>query len=342
MLNFKRYWILQVFGWGGYVVVSFLLNQWLGIALNVTIIGVLLTVFFFGVATTHLVKKGIHNLGWKKKSVAFLVPRLLLLSIFLAVLLQITLSLIDSKAFKRLDLQEIVISILGFLTLYIIWFLIYFVHHFFTNFRKEEIKNLQWQAQKSELELNKIKSQLNPHFLFNSMNSIKALISESPDNAKKSITQLSRLLRTTLQIGEKNQISFNEELALIKDYLDLEKTRYEERLQVVYEIHPDCLELKIPPLLIQTLVENGIKHGISKLPEGGQVKVKANLNKQLFVIIISNDGRLANFDQKQNIGSGIENSKQRLELIYGSNAQLNVFEKDNRVEAQVKIDLRYV
>src|SRR5690606_14938941 len=98
---------------------------------------------------------------------------------------------------------------------------------------KEEIKNLKWQAVKNEIELNRLISQLNPHFVFNSMNSIRALIDEDPKLAKQAVTELSNVLRNSLLMGKKTMVAFSEELKMVKDYLSLEKIRFEEKLQII-------------------------------------------------------------------------------------------------------------
>src|SRR5690606_38237133 len=125
------------------------------------------------------------------------------------------------------------------------------------------------QAVKNEIELNRLISQLNPHFVFNSMNSIRALIDEDPKLAKQAVTELSNVLRNFLLMGKKTMVAFSEELKMVKDYLSLEKIRFEEKLQIIIKVDDDCMNFLVPPLMIQTLVENGIKHGTSKLPEGG-------------------------------------------------------------------------
>ena len=119
-----------------------------------------------------------------------------------------------------------------------------------------------------EIELNNLKSQLNPHFIFNALNSIRALVDENPSKSKQAINQLSNILRNSLASDKKGLTKFEDELKIVKDYLGLESIRFEERLKTEFDIHPDSQKFLVPPLMIQTLVENGIKHGISKLTAG--------------------------------------------------------------------------
>ena len=230
-----------------------------------------------------------------------------------------------------------VADVLNIAFVYVVWSLIYFLVHFIENYKKEEIKNLTWEAAINEIELNKLKSQLNPHFMFNSMNSIRALVDEDPVKAKNAITQLSNILRNTLQMGKKKLISFEEELNLIKDYLDLEVTRYEERLKVEYDIHPRSAQFSVPPMMIQTLAENGIKHGISKLTKGGILKIGTEIKDDCLHIKIINSGQM-NIVESTDTGFGIKNTIQRLHLLYGDKALFKIENlDDNHVIAKLLI-----
>jgi LytS/YehU family sensor histidine kinase len=206
---------------------------------------------------------------------------------------------------------------------FVMWSLLYFLFHFIQNYRKEEIKNLQWQALSTEVELNKLKSQLNPHFIFNSMNSIRALVDENPSKSKDSITQLSNILRSSLLMGRKKVIPLSEEIQLVKDYLGLEKTRFEERLKINFKIDEETLEHRIPPMILQTLVENGIKHGISKLAKGGELTVCAQKREADLYLSIENSGKFQKSREKES-GFGLLNSEQRLKLLYGDRGSLTI------------------
>jgi sensor histidine kinase YesM len=117
-----------------------------------------------------------------------------------------------------------------------------------------------------EAELRALKSQVNPHFIFNSLNSLRALIDEDPARARMAVTQLANLLRYSLQSGQLETVPFEDELDVVNDYLALEQVRHEERLRLRLDIAPEALQLPIPPMLLQTLVENAVKYGISPRP----------------------------------------------------------------------------
>jgi LytS/YehU family sensor histidine kinase len=219
----------------------------------------------------------------------------------------------------------IVSQFFGSLFLYFIWSLVYFVYHYFDNYKSA----LQYQASINEIQLNMLKSQLNPHFIFNGLNSIRALIDENPKKAKMAVTQLSNILRNTLGMNEKKLISFVEELRTVRDYLDLENVRYEERLQTILDIHPESYRFAVPPLMVQTLVENGIKHGIATLVDGGVLQLTTSVSNGEMKIKIRNSGQYNNERQGKQTGYGIANTVQRLKLLYGDKAKFNIFNQDN-------------
>ena len=191
------------------------------------------------------------------------------------------------------------------------------------NLNGTEIQNLKLEANKNEIELNTLKSQLNPHFMFNSLNSIRALVDEDPKKAKTTITQLSNILRNTLMMHKNKFIAFEEEIKLVTDYLALEHIRYEERLTFDLDIDPKTLQIPIPPMMIQTLVENAIKHGISNLVDGGEIIIKATLEDDTFKISVKNTGQLIS-NSHSLLGVGVENTNNRLKILYGNKANFKL------------------
>jgi sensor histidine kinase YesM len=151
-----------------------------------------------------------------------------------------------------------------------LWFLIY--HLLVSNYEAQH-KALALSKSETALktaELANLKNQLNPHFLFNAINSIKALTLSDPHLARHALTELSQLLRTSLTMGDEQLVSLETEISFVKDYLFLEKIRYETRLNYIFKIDKNSLSIKIPPMSLQLLVENAIKHGIGKCKAGGR------------------------------------------------------------------------
>jgi len=269
-----------------------------------------------------------------------LLPRLLFATLFLSlfkyifhVFLAGVLGILDYS--KVLDPLTIVAFIFAYIVFYVIWSLIYFMYHYLDRYNT----SLKYEAHKNEVELNKLKSQLNPHFIFNALNSIRALVDENPSKSKEAITLLSSILRSSLVMNKNKLTDFDEELQAVTDYLDLESIRFEKRLQTEYLIDPGSSGYHVPPLMIQTLVENGIKHGIANLKMGGKLSIKTLVEDPYMIVQIRNEGQVDNSKFSQsNKGFGIDNTIQRLKLIYGERAYFKILnENDHTVLAEIKI-----
>ena len=314
--------------------IAYILNQLSGISLSYPLVLTLASAFLLGMSISHLYREIIIRNDWLNLNIPSMIPRFILGSLAMAVLFQLAYSGLTYLIFsgkKALNTAVVFQELAGWMILFTLWSLIYFFYHFFKNYKAEEIKNLRWEAARNEIELNKLKSQLNPHFIFNSMNSIRALVEENPKIAKKAITQLSNILRSNMLMGKQRLIHFSEELKLVHDYLAIEGYRYEERLNVSFDISPKTKHIMIPPLMIQTLVENGIKHGIAHLPEGGNLSIVAELENEYLIISITNSGQY-DPNKKTETGFGIENTKERLRLLFSGKAS---FELKNKNKTEV-------
>jgi LytS/YehU family sensor histidine kinase len=174
-----------------------------------------------------------------------------------------------------------------------------------------------------EAELKALKAQVNPHFLFNSLNSISALTSIDPAKAREMCIRLSDFLRNSLRLGERASIPFGEELALTGTYLDVEQVRFGQRLRVKQDFEPACADCEVPPLLVQPLVENAIKHGIATLTDGGEIAMSARVHQDRLRFIVENPFDPDAPAQKKS-GFGLLNVRNRLNARYGSAAKLDV------------------
>ncbi|MCC6690849.1 MAG: histidine kinase [Bacteroidia bacterium] len=338
----KLYWICQIGGWLFFTLINIVFLK-LTNALDTRQSLSLFFLFVVGIAITHLYRSTIVRLGWLRVTPLGLIPRVIAATLIMASVIYFFQFFIEAAigitdiSFSTFNSVVAIQSILNIAFVLFFWSLIYFLIHSIENYKKSEIENLKWQASINEIELNKLKSQLNPHFMFNAMNSIRALVEENPRRAKESINQLSNILRNTLTMGRNKVIAFNDEFSIVKDYIQLESTRYEERLRVEYDIDPKSIDFSIPPLLLQTLVENAIKHGISKLPNGGNLILKTEVKYDTLYINIKNSGQI-NIGNNNSTGFGLKNSEQRLQLLYGNLASLKVFNcDDNNVLTELMI-----
>ncbi|MFN8252236.1 MAG: histidine kinase [Ferruginibacter sp.] len=215
-----------------------------------------------------------------------------------------------------------------------LWFLIYIVYHYLDKNRKDQLDRLKLENTVKELELKTIKSHINPHFIFNSLNSIRALVDENPERARKAITELSNILRSSMQAEKAETVTLQREMDIVEDYLALEHMRFEERLKVEMDIDPDTLSHPVPPMMLQTLVENSIKHGISKLVNGGVVRIVADFKGDNLELLVQNTGQLNGM--RNGDGFGIKSTQDRLNLMYQGKATFEIKNiENNMVESKV-------
>jgi two-component system, LytTR family, sensor histidine kinase AlgZ len=186
-----------------------------------------------------------------------------------------------------------------------------------------EARAMQTSIQARDAELKALKAQINPHFLFNSLNSISALTSIDPSRARDMCVLLGDFLRLTLGLGEKTVVHFSEELDLLQKYLAIEKVRFGARLEMREEIQEESKSCLLPPLLLQPLVENAVKHGIAGLPEGGHVRLSAERQNGRLAIVVENSWD-PDAPPRRSGGMGLKNVQQRLEARYGKDASLRV------------------
>jgi two-component system LytT family sensor kinase len=217
-----------------------------------------------------------------------------------------------------------------------LWLLIYLVWHYINKNRNDQLDRLKLETTVKELELKTIKSHINPHFIFNSLNSIRALVDENPERARRAITELSNILRSSMQAEKSETVTLERELDIVKDYLALEHMRFEERLKVKFEIDEDTLQHPVPPMMLQTLVENAIKHGISKQVNGGEVIVVAKYKGDHLELLVQNTGQLSLMMNGD--GFGIKSTQDRLNLMYQGKAWFEIRnDGPNMVESKVTV-----
>ena len=195
--------------------------------------------------------------------------------------------------------------------------------------RQAEAREAEAQILAREAELRALKAQINPHFLFNSLHSISALTSIDPARAREMCVLLGDFLRYTLGLGEKSTIPLGDELELVNRYLKVEKVRFGQRLEMQEEIDPEALGARIPPLLLQPMVENAVAHGISGLPEGGWIRLRAGRRQDDVEIVIENKFDSDSPPSRRN-GVGLENVRRRLAACYGARAHMSVASEGDR------------
>tara|TARA_R110002111_G_scaffold60230_13_gene100839 strand:- start:2358 stop:3347 length:990 start_codon:yes stop_codon:yes gene_type:complete len=238
---------------------------------------------------------------------------------------------IDLTLFQKLT------NVPHFLAYFVVWLFVVLtlklVHHINTI----KVKQLQLEANLKEAQLNTLKGQINPHFMFNSLNNIRGLMLEDVDKARGMLTNLSETLRYSLTKSDVNSISLEDELEMVENYVEISKIQFENRLQFETDIDSDSLSKQIPPMIIQMLVENALKHGISNLKSGGKVKLLTIIKDNQLQIEVANSGTLQKSENTTHLG--LQNIKKRLELLYGKEATFTLKEIEHEVVATIKMPL---
>ena len=206
---------------------------------------------------------------------------------------------------------------------------LYYGYEYYQQYKEHLIKARELETQLAQAQLQALKMQLQPHFLFNTMHAISALMDENVKTAQKMLARLSDLLRQTLDNIGVQKVTFQQELDFVKSYLEIELTRFQDRLKVEYEIDKIVLNRKVPNLILQPLVENAIKHGISHKSEGGTVTIIAKTSNNKLELSICDDGK-GNGSMEVSEGLGIKNTKLRLEKMYKSNYTFEIDDKNEK------------
>ncbi|HKI78258.1 MAG TPA: histidine kinase [Ignavibacteriaceae bacterium] len=323
----KVYWLSQVIGWSIFVLVNILVIASFD-DLSISRLFVNLYIGFTGVCLTHVYRNVIRKKDWLSLPLKKIIPRVTVSSIVIGLIMLLLVYAIYLQTgtyhIERIRLGGFLFNTFNLSSVILVWGLIYFSVHYFENYKKAEIEALIWEAAVKDFELKTLKSQLNPHFMFNALNSIRALIEEDPESAQTAVTNLSNILRYSLRIERMETVSLEDEMFTVEDYLELETIRFEERLRYKIKMDQASKKVEIPPMMVQTLVENGIKHGISKKREGGNISIDAYVKDSKLNIEIRNSGQFEEGSIQNAKGFGVSNTKHRLSLLYGENAIFSI------------------
>jgi len=337
----RLYWILQITGWAVYAVAQIMVSVYASPSGAISAPRIVFFAYeaFLCLLLSNAFRSYMNRKRWLSLGIADLTPRVLtsvvvmgVVMYFLRIPVSLPLGLFTKATVFSLS------NIFGFSFIYAFLFFLWAVFYFIYNYFERYNKSLKLEASVKEIELSNLKAQLNPHFIFNALNSIRALVDENPAKSKQAINQLSNILRNSLVTEKKGLTKFGDELKVVRDYLGLESIRFEERLKTEFDIDPASNNFLVPPLMIQTLVENGVKHGISKLTEGGLVHLQTKVENGKLKIRIRNSGHFHLNGNKRRGGLGLVNTSQRLKLLYGSEAHFAINnEKDNFVVTEIII-----
>jgi hypothetical protein len=327
------YWACQIAGWGGYSVlgltIATLATGWHA----ATVVGFALF-FLYSITLTHGFRGLIRRRGWVDLPALRGFPRIFATAacvglILAALVTGLSRVLAGPNAF---DTTAIVSTAGGLAFACCMWAGIYVG---IARNRKAQMREVEMEVTLGQAELRALHAQINPHFLFNSLNTIRGMIAEDPARAQHMVTSLAALFRRSLQVSASQMVPLADEMEAVADYLELERTRFEERLRVSVDIDPAVRHCAVPVMLVQTLAENAVKHGISQLPSGGAIGIRGIMRGDNAVVVtVENTGTLRPPDPAET-HTGLANARERLRLCYGGRASLELKSQNNLVTATV-------
>ncbi|MEL6672875.1 MAG: histidine kinase [Bacteroidota bacterium] len=220
------------------------------------------------------------------------------------------------------------------------WNMMYFYVHYFNSWHQSEIDKWILLAEMKDAQLGSLKSQINPHFVFNTLNNIRSLIREDREKARDMLLNFSDLFRYALKNNDLAQVAVADEIEIVQQYLELVSIQYEDKLRYELSVEPGLEEVKLPPMMLQLLVENAIKHGISQYVQGGDIYIDLIRSEERMEIVVKNTGQMKGGTALgEKLGVGLENIRKRLELIYNGRADFSMQEKSPYVIASISIPL---
>lgn len=298
---------------------------------------------FIALILTHVYHLIIRRVDYSSlklyQQVLYFFLALVSLSVCLFLTSEIEQFILSHQVNKNIISMQSLMFIVNWSRYIIVWLLFYHVAKYFMLKNKAEVAVLATTLELQDTRLNVLRLQLNPHFLFNALNSIRSLIVYDGEQAREATTRLSQLLRHTLNYEQQDFIPIKQEMEIVNDYLMLEKIRFDERLDYTINITQNAEALQVPASLILTLVENAIKHGIGNSIKGGKISIDITLQEKTICIQVANTGQLV-AGKKTDGGIGIQNIKKRLELYYVNRAAFNINNVDSEnVLATVQIPI---
>lgn len=225
---------------------------------------------------------------------------------------------------------------------YLVLVLVVHAVRYYRGVRDRELRAAELAGQLADARLRALRAQLQPHFLFNTMHAISAWVREDPDAAEEMLAELAELLRAVLEIDDRHEVSLRREMELARRYLSIQEFRFGERLEVDIEVDPGVLDVRVPTLVLQPLVENAMRHGVAERVGGGAVTIRAAAAGDGLEILVVDDGpgMEASAEDPEAWGTGLGNTAERLRELYGSAGRLELRNLDPGLEARITLPLR--
>lgn len=334
-MQIRTYWTYQVLGWSLFALIGFVINVLNGNPAPAMAVAHLVFIGY-SIALSHVLRNQIRRrraAGWSKarKRVLLVLAVLAIGSIqtILIVAIDFLLERGDSGPWTPVVLLALWWE-MSFATG--VWTRLYLT---ITADRERNERDTEMRLALRDAQLRALESQVNPHFLFNCLNSIRALVMVDPPRAQDMVTRLANVMRHSLRHGQEHTVALSSEVEAVADYLALEAVRFEERLQVKLAIDSAVETCPVPPMLLQTLVENAIKHGVSQVADRGNLIVRAARQNGNVKLEVENTGELS--ESSNGMKLGLANARERLRLLYGDRASLDLQNGVGSVTATVVI-----
>ncbi len=329
----KNYWFLQFAGWGGIALVGWIMN-WVQRTTNGEA-SVAQSSYFLpltclaGLVSTHLLRIVIRRGRWLELSGGKLAFRyaiaLAVMSVSLAIL---GFFFFGESSVKATRIEVFAIELLVNSSLVGAWMAIYFLMHFKEASHRAEAERAQLNEAYTRSQLEALTRQINPHFLFNALNTVRALIPSDLREPRDAVTKLAGILRATLRSGRRATSSLAEEMEIVWDYLALQKLRFGDNLDVREGIDSRCLAGEIPPLLLLTIVENAVKHGVQCCEKQAVLTIEARLADGVVTVAVESPSPTARVSVDESLGIGLRNAQERLRLAFGDEAKILLSKDD--------------
>jgi signal transduction histidine kinase len=339
--SLSSFWTLQFVGWALYFVMIYITFltvvpasgrfALLKVKISRTISGFLLT------SVLRLVYKRLGS----NRSVPFIASLIVIGSFLFGCLWPfgevIGLSLLIGRL-QKINWPGYPIEVLDYTTTLIAWSALYFGIKYWQNWQTERDRTLQAEALAHQAQLDMLRYQLNPHFLFNALNSIRASIDEDSRRAKRMVTEFSEFLRYSLLNDNFGKVPLKDEIQAARNYLAIEKIRFEDKLDVVFDIDPASQEFQLPGLLIHPLVENAVKHGMAGNSSPLKIRVSAKVHDAELNVEVANTGKLRSKVPSENgTGIGLQNVRERLAQLYPNKSSFTLREEAGWIRAMIVI-----
>lgn len=343
LLGHPAYWTCQIIGWfgsaAGEIMVSLLHSKRSALEIGFSLLGA-----FLGIGVSHLLRGLIcwcnaFTWTWPRQFAFYLFACIPAAALYAVLFLPLVWHFDPYETAPEQSPGVMLDTLYWTYSALLVWCGFYFGWHYFLNYQKVALDRVRLDAALHEAELRALRGQLNPHFLFNALNSIRSLIESNPERARDAVTLLANLLRGSLYSNEHKLVPLNRELEAVESYLALELIRLEDRLQVAFDLPAPVRKIAVPPLCLQMLVENAVKHGISPSMQGGMIQVTGRLEGKLLVLsVVNTPGRLRR--QGEGRGVGLRNLRSRIGLLFGAEAELILCEQNGAEGPQVRAELR--